>query len=141
LGPDGGPILAELLTLMAGSLKVLDLETAELEDDGVQGIVSAYEGIGRTTVLEKLDLADNDLGETSLDVLMNLDLPKLKVLSLKGNMDLEEEDLEDKKALLKSKFASIGCIVLIDEDDELVEVQEEPDEQVDELADQLAGVL
>ena len=137
LGPDGAEVLGELLTKMAGTLKKLSLETAELEDDGVKKIVAAYEGIEEKTVLEVLRLAENELEEASLDALMDLKLPKLRLLSLKENMELE--DLDEKKSEIKSKLAP--AIVLIDDDDEEMEVQEEPDAEVDELANQLAGVL
>mmetsp|Transcript_42401 Transcript_42401/g.102134 ORF Transcript_42401/g.102134 Transcript_42401/m.102134 type:complete len:451 (+) Transcript_42401:228-1580(+) len=137
LGPDGGEVLGELLTKMTGSLKVLSLETAELEDDGVKKIVAAYEGIEDKTVLEVLRLDENELEEASLDALMDLKLPKLRLLSLKENIELE--DLDEKKSEIKSKLAP--TFVLIDDDDEEMEVQEEPDAEVDELADQLAGVL
>lgn len=116
---------------------MLSLETAELEDDGVKKIVAAYEGIEDKTDLEVLRLAENELEEASLDALMDLKLPKLRLLSLKENMELE--DLEEKKSEIKSKLAP--AIVLIDDDDEEMEVQEEPDAEVDELANQLAGIL
>lgn len=137
MGPDGAEVLAELLTKMAGTLKALSVETAELEDDGVQKIVAAYDGIEDKTVLEELILAENELEEASLDALMDLKLPKLRLLSLKENMELE--DLDDKKSEIKSKLAP--AVVLIDDDDEEIEVQEQPDAQVDELADMIANVL
>jgi Ran GTPase-activating protein (RanGAP) involved in mRNA processing and transport len=138
LGPDGAEVLAELLTKMAGSLTVLSLDTAELEGDGVKKIIGAYDGIESTTVLEVLRLAENDLEESSLDALMGLKLPKLRLLSLKENAELE--DLDDKKSEIKSKL-SPAVVLIDDDDDEEVAVPEEPDAQINELADQLAGVL
>ena len=132
LGPDGAEVLGELLTKMASSLKVLGLETAELEDDGVEKIASAFAGVDN--VVEVLRLAENELEEGALNALIGVDFPKLKLLSLKDNMELE--DLDDKKKEIKDKFSN--AVVCIDDDDE--EVVEKPDEEVDALADAFAGL-
>lgn len=137
LGPDGAEVVRELITAMASTLKVLNLETAELEDDGLCKIVSALSSVDN--IVEELRLAENELEEVSLDVLIGATLPKLRLLSLKDNMELD--DLDDKKAELRSKFPN--AVVCIDDDDEEepAVVVEVPDASVDALADQLAGML
>lgn len=134
MGPDGAEVLGELLTKVASTLKVLGLETAELEDDGVGKIASAFAGVDN--VVEVLRLAENELEEGALDALMDVDFPKLKLLSLKDNMELEE--LDDKKKEIRDKFSN--AVVCIDDDDEEIEIVEKPDEEVDALADAFAGL-
>ena len=133
LGPDGAEVLCELIGKMASSLKVLSVETSELEDDGVSKIASAFSGVDN--VVEELRLSENELEEGALDALIGASFPKLRLLSLKDNMELE--DLEDKKKEIRDKFPN--AVVCIDDDDE-EEVAEQPDAAVDALADQLAGL-
>jgi len=134
LGVDGAEVLVELITKMIPTLKVLSLEMAELEDDGVAKILSAFDD-ETDNVLEELRLSENELEEASLDALLNANLPKLRLLTLKDNMELE--GLDDKKAELKAKFSKT-CI-FINDDDEEEEIREDQDADVDALADQLAG--
>ena len=112
---------------------MLSVETSELEDDGVSKIASAFSGVDN--VVEELRLSENELEEGALDALIGASFPKLRLLSLKDNMELE--DLEDKKKEIRDKFPN--AVVCIDDDDE-EEVAEQPDAAVDALADQLAGL-
>ena len=136
LGPDGAEVLGELITKMATSLKVLSLETAELEDDGVGKIASALAGVGNNTI-EVLRLGENELEKGSIDALLDVNLPKLKLLSLKDNMELEE--LDEKKQEIKDKFSHATVCIDDDDNDEIIE--EKPDEEVDALAAALGATL
>ena len=118
------------------TLKELKLETNELENDGVEKIIGAFKG---ENVLTTLILDSNELDDASIDILMEANLPKLRVLSLKDNMDLEEAD-DEKKDELRNKFP--GASVLIADDDKAPEadVVEKADADVDALADALAAL-
>jgi Ran GTPase-activating protein (RanGAP) involved in mRNA processing and transport len=132
IGPDGAEALNELLTKVKDSLKVLKLETDELETDGLGKIISAFDG--STNGLTHLHIDENELEEGAIDALLKSNLPNLRLLSMKENMDLEDVD-DDKKQELRDKFPNARVFI---EDSDEGDDGEQADDAVDELAQQMA---
>ena len=137
MGPDlGAEAMQELLTEIRGTLKVLKLETDELENDGVSKVLAPFNEL--RNVLNVLCLDENELDDGVVDALLGCNLPNLRRLSLKDNMELEELD-DDKKEEIRAKFK--GAKVAFDDDeDDGDEDDEEPDADVDDLAAQMASL-
>lgn len=118
------------------TLKELKLETDEMENDGVEKIIGAFNG---DNCLEHLRLDENELDEGIVDILLDANLPKLRLLTLKDNMDLEEAD-DDQKEKIRNKFSGATVCIADDDEEAAAEVVEKPDADVDALADALAGL-
>ena len=127
--------MQELIKSNLSTLKILKLETNEMENDGVEKVLSAFND--ESNVLTQLWLDENELSEDIVDTILSCKLPKLRRLSLKDNMDLEEVE-DDKKDAIRKQFANAK--VYFDEEDDEGDNEEQQDAEVDDLAAAMAGL-
>lgn len=136
LGPYGAESLAELVKANIGTLKTLKLETNELENDGVEKLLSVF--CDDNNVLTELWLDENDLGEDIVSAILACKIPNLNRFSLRENPDLEELE-DDKKEAVRKKFPN-AKVFIDEEDDEGDGDEQKGDVAVDDLAAAMAGL-
>lgn len=143
LGLEGAETLSSFIrTKLASTLQELNVETNELEDDGLEKLLEA---LTECEQLQVLNVSENLLGEKGWSLLVSNRLPNLKVLRCKEN---EEEDVDpDVVAQLRAMYPR----VVVDEEDEHKDKQPaaavgdgggaggDADALVDELAQAMGG--
>ena len=113
IGEEGAEVIAKFLGEHLDTLKVVGLGLNEFGNAGVKTILDAFSG--KKNCVEKLVLDENDLEEDAIDFLLEANLPALKVLSLKENMDLEEASDEKKEELAAAPKEFVALEVSTDQ--------------------------
>ena len=106
---------------MSNSIRLLNLDTNELGDEGVCALLEPF-AAARST-LEDLSLNDNEIEASGARAILQATLPNLKHLSLESNMDMPKKDFKD-------RFKT--AVVELDDDEE--------DDEVDELTSMFAAL-
>jgi hypothetical protein len=128
MGPDGAKVLLAYLEGAARHLQELSFDTNELTDAGLADLVAPF--TANECILRKLNLAENELEAAGMRVLLDNPIHTLQELNLKDNPDIPLQ--------LAVMLQAMYPAVLVEDDLEEGDLEEDEDD-VDAIADQLAG--
>jgi Ran GTPase-activating protein (RanGAP) involved in mRNA processing and transport len=93
LGPEGARILSQYIQMRGACLRSLNLNSNELEDEGVCLLLQPFASASTDKSLEVLFLDQNEIGPTGAKALRLARLDNLKLLSLAENDDMPQRGL------------------------------------------------
>lgn len=135
LGPECAEIVGAFLTTQVFTLHTLIMDINELGDGGLADLVAPF--TGRSSVLQHLNLDQNEIETVGARVLVDNPISSLRELKLEENDDIPAQAA----AALNEMYATVLVEEALTDADDWEDVGEDADADVDAMADAMAGRL